>query len=62
MLKFLELLTKCRLYFINHSVLIAPYFSKELKLATDPSDVGVSAVLLQEENDKKNRSADLLFF
>lgn len=68
MLKFLEqnhvkmLLTTCRLYLINRSIFIAPYISKELKLATNTSDVGVGAVLLQEDKDKKNRSAYLLFF
>ena len=35
----------------SSSVLTAPYFSKDLKLAVDASDVGVGAVLLQEGKD-----------
>ena len=45
------LLTSLRPYLKSSSVLLAPSFNKEFKLAVEASDVGAGSVLLQEDDN-----------
>ena len=57
-----DVFERIKLILRSEPVLLAPDFDKQFKLYVDASDIGLGAVLLQEDVYRRSRSPHLFLF